>query len=58
MIERVASQSTGGLYFARPNKTRKFISTGAKVLDLIRVMLADHGLHLRGEAPAQLKAVA
>ena len=29
-----------------------------KVLDLIRVMLADHGLHLRGEAPADLKAVA
>lgn len=25
----------GGLYFARPNKTQNFISTGAKVLDLI-----------------------
>jgi recombination protein RecA len=36
MIERVASQrESGGLYFARPNKTRKFISTGAKILDLI-----------------------
>src|SRR6185312_1995295 len=31
---------------------------GGKVLDAIRAMLADHGLHLRGEAPAQLKAVA
>lgn len=31
---------------------------GGKVLDVIRVMLADHGLHLRGEAPAHLKAVA
>ena len=29
-----------------------------KLLDTIRVMLADHGLHLRGEAPADLKAVA
>ena len=29
-----------------------------KLLDTIRVMLADHGLHLRGEAPAGLKAVA
>jgi recombination protein RecA len=35
MIERVQSQNTGSLYFARPNKNRKFISTGAKVLDLI-----------------------
>ena len=31
---------------------------GGKVLEVIRVMLADHGLHLRGEAPADLKAVA
>jgi hypothetical protein len=31
---------------------------GGKVLDVIRLMLADHGLHLRGEAPAELKAVA
>lgn len=31
---------------------------GGKVLDVIRVMLADHGLHLRGEAPETLKAVA
>jgi hypothetical protein len=31
---------------------------GGKLLDTIRVMLADHGLHLRGEAPADLKAVA
>ena len=29
---------------------------GGKVLDQIRVMLADHGLHLRGEAPETLKA--
>lgn len=35
MIERVASQNAGGLYFARPNKTHKFISTGSKMLDLI-----------------------
>ena len=31
---------------------------GGKILDVIRVMLADHGLHLRGEAPVELKAVA
>lgn len=43
MVERVipehkrASERAreGGNYFARPNKTQKFISTGAKVLDLI-----------------------
>jgi hypothetical protein len=29
-----------------------------KLLDTIRVMLTDHGLHLQGEAPAELKAVA
>lgn len=29
---------------------------GGKVLDVIRIMLADHGLHLRGEAPETLKA--
>lgn len=29
-----------------------------KVLDIIRRMLSDHGLHLRGEAPVHLKAVA
>jgi len=29
-----------------------------KTLDVIRVMLADHGLHLAGEAPETLKAVA
>ena len=29
-----------------------------KLLDVVRTMLADHGLHLRGEAPADLKAVA
>lgn len=29
---------------------------GGKVLDVIRVMLADHGLHLRGEAPETAKA--
>jgi len=31
---------------------------GGKVLDSVRIMLADHGLTLRGEAPVQLKAVA
>ena len=31
---------------------------GGKVLDIIRVMLADHGLTLRGEAAAELQAVA
>ena len=31
---------------------------GGKLLDGIRVMLADHGLHLASEAPADLKAVA
>lgn len=31
---------------------------GGKVLDVIRRMLADHGLHLKDEAPVQLKAVA
>jgi hypothetical protein len=31
---------------------------GGKILDVIRIMLADHGLHLRGEAPVELKAVA
>jgi hypothetical protein len=31
---------------------------GGKILDVIRTMLTDHGLHLRGEAPVQLKAVA
>lgn len=39
MVERVVpkrdTNGSGGLYFARPNKTRKFISTGAKILDLI-----------------------
>jgi hypothetical protein len=37
----------------------KVKGVGGKVLDVIRVMLADHGLHLRDEAPAEtLKAVA
>jgi len=29
---------------------------GGKTLDGIRVMLADHGLHLRGETPPIVKA--
>lgn len=29
---------------------------GGKVLDVIRIMLADHGLHLRGETPETAKA--
>lgn len=36
----------------------KVKGVGGKVLDVIRVMLADHGLHLAGETPADLKAVA
>jgi hypothetical protein len=29
---------------------------GGKILDVIRIMLTDHGLHLRGEAPETVKA--
>jgi hypothetical protein len=36
----------------------KVKGVGGKVLESIRLMLADHGLTLRGEAPAELKAVA
>jgi hypothetical protein len=37
----------------------KVKGVGGKLLDVIRAMLADHGLHLAGEAPAEpLKAVA
>lgn len=35
MVDRAVSQKSEGLYFSRPNKDRKFISTGAKILDLI-----------------------
>jgi hypothetical protein len=34
----------------------KIKNIAGKTLDIIRVMLADHGLHLAGEAPETLKA--
>jgi hypothetical protein len=49
-LELLAAMDAGDLL--------KIRGVGGKVLDLARLMLTDHGLHLRGEAPAELKAVA
>jgi hypothetical protein len=49
-LEQLAAMSAGDCL--------KVKRVGGKVLDQIRVMLADHGLHLADEAPATLAAVA
>jgi hypothetical protein len=50
-LEQVAAMDAGDCLQVK--------GVGGKVLETIRVMLADHGLHLRDEAPAEpLKAVA
>jgi hypothetical protein len=52
-LEQLATMDAGDVL--------KVKGVGGKVLDVIRLMLADHGLHLRGEAPEAaepLKAVA
>ncbi len=47
-LEQVAAMDAGDLLAVK--------GVGGKLLDAIRVMLADHGLHLRGEAPETAKA--
>jgi hypothetical protein len=49
-LDRLAAMDAGELL--------KIKGVGGKILDVARVMLADHGLHLRGEGTADLKAVA
>ena len=49
-LEQLAAMSAGDCL--------KVKGIAGKTLDIIRVMLADHGLHLAGEAPETLKAVA
>jgi hypothetical protein len=49
-LEQLAAMSAGDCL--------KVKGVAGKTLDIIRVMLADHGLHLAGEAPETLKAVA
>jgi len=42
----------------REGDCRAIKGVGPKIVEVIRQMLADHGLHLRDEAPVQLGAVA
>ena len=47
-LEQLAAMDAGELL--------KIKGVGGRILDLARVMLADHGLHLRGETPEIAKA--